>query len=180
MNYNKYSNSILINLSIVSLIPFLIWGPFFPDLIISISTLFFLFFVFKNNNFYYFNHKPFIIFLFFFIICVISSLESKNILFSLKSSFFYFRIGVFSCFIYYLIDKDTKVVSYFYYILIICFSALVVDGYYQYFNGENIFGQKMSNTRVSSFFGNELILGSYLSRLFPLLFALFLVKKKKI
>ena len=179
MNYNKYSNSILINLSIVSLIPFLIWGPFFPDLIISISTLFFLFFVFKNNNFYYFNHKPFIIFLFFFIICVISSLESKNILFSLKSSFFYFRIGVFSCFIYYLIDKDTKVVSYFYYILIICFSALVVDGYYQYFNGENIFGQKISNTRVSSFFGNELILGSYLSRLFPLLFALFLVKKKK-
>ena len=33
--------------------------------------------------------------------------------------------------------------------------------------------------RISSFFGEELIMGSYLSRLFPLLFALFLVKNKK-
>ena len=33
--------------------------------------------------------------------------------------------------------------------------------------------------RISSFFGDELIMGSYLSRLFPLLFALFLVRKKK-
>jgi O-antigen ligase len=32
---------------------------------------------------------------------------------------------------------------------------------------------------MSSFFGDELILGSYLSRLFPLLFALFLFKEKK-
>jgi len=37
----------------------------------------------------------------------------------------------------------------------------------------------MSSNRVSSFFGDELIMGSYLSRLFPLLFALFLVKKKQ-
>ena len=34
-------------------------------------------------------------------------------------------------------------------------------------------------SRVSSFFGDELIMGSYLSRLFPLLFALFLVKQKQ-
>ena len=32
--------------------------------------------------------------------------------------------------------------------------------------------------RISSFFGDELIMGSYLSRLFPILFALFLIKKK--
>ena len=41
----KYSNSVLINLIIVSIIPFLIWGPFFPDLIVSISALFFLYYV---------------------------------------------------------------------------------------------------------------------------------------
>ena len=45
----KYSNSVLINLIIASIIPFLIWGPFFPDLIVSISALFFLFYVFKNK-----------------------------------------------------------------------------------------------------------------------------------
>ena len=46
MNNLKYSKSVLINLITVSIIPFLIWGPFFPDLIVSISALFFLFYVF--------------------------------------------------------------------------------------------------------------------------------------
>ena len=42
----------------------------------------------------------------------------------------------------------------------------------EFFNGENIFGFKMSDIRVSSFFGDELILGSFLSRLLPIMFAL--------
>jgi len=97
---------------------------------------------------------------------------------SFESSLFYFRIGVFSCFIWYLIDRDKSILIYFYYALIICFSALIIDGYFQYFTGENLLKLKMTG-RVSSFFGDEWIMGSYLSRLFPLLFALFLVKEKK-
>jgi O-antigen ligase len=175
----KYSNSVLINLIIVSIIPFLIWGPFFPDLIVSISALFFLYYSLKNNNFYYFSKKPFIIFLVFCIICTIISLEAENISLSIKSSFFYFRIGVFSCFIWYLIDKDKSILTYFYYALILCFSALAIDGYIQYLTGINLVGFKISGSRISSFFGDEVIMGSYLSRLFPLLFALFLIKKKQ-
>ena len=179
MNLN-YSNSVLINLIIVSIIPFLIWGPFFPDLIVSISALFFLYYSLKNNNFYYFSVKPFIIFLVFCVISSLISLESKDISLSIKSSLFYFRIGVFSCLIWYLIDKDRSILIFFYYALVLCFSALVIDGYFQYFNGQNIFGLSIGeNNRVSSFFGDELIMGSYLSRLFPLLFALFLIKEKQ-
>jgi O-antigen ligase len=55
----------------------------------------------------------------------------------------------------------------------------VIDGYFQYFTGVNLSGIKVTNIRVSSFFGDELIMGSYLSRLFPLLFAIFLIKPKK-
>jgi O-antigen ligase len=62
--------------------------------------------------------------------------------------------------------------------LIVCFSVLVFDGYIQFFNGSNLMGFSMNMDRVSSFFGDELIMGSYLSRLFPLLFALFLIKEK--
>ena len=179
MNNLKYSNTILINLIIASIIPFLILGPFFPDLIVSFSALFFLYYVIKFDNFFYFNKKPFIIFLLFCIISIICSLGADDILFSIKSSLFYFRVGVFSCFIWYLIDKDKDILNYFYYSLIICFSALVIDGYIQYFTGVNLLGFKINGIRVSSFFGSELIMGSYLSRLFPLLFALFLVKEKK-
>ncbi len=179
MNKLKYSNTVLINLSITSIIPFLIWGPFFPDLIVSTSALFFLYYLFKNNNFSYLNNIPFIIFLFFCIICTICSLASKDIFLSINSSLFYFRIGVFSCLIWYLIDKDKSILTYFYYALILCFSALVIDGFFQYFTGTNLIGFKLNGVRVTSFFGDEKIMGSYLSRLFPLLFALFLVKQKQ-
>ena len=176
----KYSNSVLINLIIVSVIPFLIWGPFFPDLIVSISTLFFLFYVFKNKEFYFFNNKPLIIFFIFCIYCILLSIfVAEYMMLSFESSLFYFRIGVFSCFIWYLIDQDKNILTYFYYVIVLCFLALVIDGYTQHFTGTNLSGFRISGNRVSSFFGEELIMGSYLSRLFPLLFALFLVKKKQ-
>ena len=180
MNNFNYHNTVLINLITASIIPFLIWGPFFPDLIVSISALFFLYYVFKNKNFYYFFKKPLIIFFIFCIYCILISIfVAEDMMLSFESSLFYFRIGVFSCFIWYLIDKDKSILTYFYYALIVSFSALVIDGYYQFITGKNIFGLKLLGIRVSSFFGDERIMGSYLSRLFPLLFALFLVKKKQ-
>ena len=180
MNNLKYSKTVLINLIISSVIPFLIWGPFFPDLIVSVSALFFLYYVIKNKDFNYFFNTPLIIF---FIFCIyfifLSIFVADDILLSLESSLFYFRIGVFSCFIWYLIDKDKSIFNYFYYALILCFSVLVIAGYFQFFTGEHIFGFKLDITaQISSLFGNEYIMGSYLSRLFPLLFALFLVKEK--
>ena len=51
MNNFKYLNTVLIKLAISSIIPFLIWGPFFPDLIVSISALFFLYYLFKNKKY---------------------------------------------------------------------------------------------------------------------------------
>jgi len=165
---------------IISLIiPFLIWGPFFPDLIVSLSALVFLVYVIKKKEFYYFNNKPLIIFFIFCIYCILVSIfVAKDRMLSFESSLFYFRIGVFACFIWYLIDKNKKILSYFYYILVVCFSALILDSYIQFFTGINIIGLPKTGVRLSSFFGDELILGSYLSRLFPLLFALYLLKKK--
>lgn len=179
MNNLKYQSNILINLITASIIPFLIWGPFFPDLIVSVSALFFLFYVFKNRTFNYFSNKPLIIFFIFCFYCILISIfVAEDVMLSFESSLFFFRIGVFACFIWYLIDKNKNILNYFYYALILCFSVLVIDGYIQSFTGENLFGFKKNQVRVSSLFGDELIMGSYLTRLFPLLFALFLVKKK--
>jgi O-antigen ligase len=169
----------IIHLILASIIPFSIWGPFFPDLIVSLSSIVFLFYVIKNNNFYYLNNKPFIIFIIFCLYCIfITLLRAEDKLLSFQSSLFYFRIGLFSCLIWYLIDQDKNILKYFYYSLIICFSILVIDGYFQFFSGSNILGFPFKGGRISSLFGDELIMGSYLSRLFPLLFALFLIKEK--
>jgi O-antigen ligase len=166
---------------IISLIiPFLIWGPFFPDFIVSLSALIFLFYVIRKKKFYYFNNKPLIIFFIFCFYCILISIfVAKDRMLSFESSLFYFRIGVFACLIWYLIDQNKKILTYFYYALIVCFLALIFDGYIQFFSSINIIGLPKAGNRISSFFSDELIMGSYLSRLFPLLFALFLLKEKK-
>ena len=170
-----------LNLSILPalVIPLLISGPFLPDLIVSLSSFIFLIYVFRRNLIHFFNRKPLIIFFIFSLYCFfVSIFMAKDLWMSLESSLFYFRIGVFACLIWYLIEMDLKVLNYVYKALIFCFSVLVIDGYVQFFVGYNIFGLPASGARISSFFGDELIMGSYLSRLFPLLFALFVIKKK--
>ena len=71
-----------------------------------------------------------------------------------------------------------KLLNYFFYSIMICFISLILDGFYQYFNGVNILGWENSS-RTSSFFGEEKILGSYLSRLWPIFFGLFVILNKK-
>ena len=168
---------------LIILIPiFLITGPFLSDLSISLVAIIFLINSIKNNLSKYFNNIYFKIFLTFCFVLIISSLLSSSIFGSLKNSLFYFRFGLFSLAFWYLLEKDNKILDYLFLSLIICFFALIIDGYVQYIFGENLFNVKLyNNFRVSSFFGSELILGSYLSRLFPILFGLFvfLDKKKK-
>lgn len=165
---------------IISLIiPLLILGPFFSDLIVSLLSLVFLVYIVRKKQINYFNNKPLIIFFIFCSYCILLSIfVAKDILLSFESSLFYFRIGLFACFIWFLIEKNKKILTYFYYTLVTCFSILVVDGYIQFFRGFNIIGLPAAHDRISSFFGGELIMGSYLSRLTPLLFALFVIKKK--
>jgi O-antigen ligase len=180
MNNLKYLSSVLRSLIIVSIIPTLILGPFIPDLIVSLSSLVFLVVVFKNKLFFYFTKKPLIIFFIFCIYCILVSIfVAEDIRLSFESSLFYFRIGVFSCLIWYVLEQDKKILTYFYYALVISFLVLIVDGYIQFLTGTNILGLPKAGARISSFFGDQLIMGSYLSRLFPLLFALFIVKEKK-
>ncbi len=168
-----------------SLIPcFLITGPFLSDLSISLISLLFLGYCIKEKNFDFFKNKYFYFFLIFWGYLILNTLINNFNVGSFKISFFYFRYGVFVIAILTLIEVDDRFLKYFFYCIFICFLSLIVDGYYQYFNGENIFGYKMENQyRVTSFFGDEKILGGYLSRIWPIFFGLslfFLNKKKKL
>jgi O-antigen ligase len=168
-------------LSILSscLIPLLVTGPFLPDFLLSLMSLWFLYYSLKHKMYSIYYNPYFFAFIFFWLVCILSSLLSDEILFSLKSSIFYFRIGIFALLISYLIDQNKKILNYFYFSFLITFSILILDGYFQYFTGSNVLGYKIIGPRTSSFFGDELIMGSYLVRLLPLLIALFIVKENK-
>jgi O-antigen ligase len=165
-----------------SLIPFfLITGPFLSDLSVSLISLLFLIYCFKEKNFSYFKNKYFYFYLIFWSYLVFNTLINNFNFDSLKISFFYFRYGVFVTAIVVLLNVNNKFIKYFFYCIFICFIALILDGFYQYFVGKNILGFKSPNpTRVSSFFHDDMILGSYLSRLWPIFFGLsiFIFKQK--
>ncbi len=175
MNFNSNKEKIIfynIPTILFSFIPFfLITGPFLSDLSISFISLLFLTYCIKKKNFLHFQNKYFYFFLIFWLYLVLNSLINNFNLDSLKISFFYFRYGVFVIAIVALLKVDEKFIKYFFYCIFICFLALVFDGFYQYFVGQNILGWE-SSVRISSFFGEEKILGSYLSRLWPIFFGL--------
>ena len=172
-----------IPVALFSLIPFfLITGPLLSDLSVSLISILFLIYCKKKNNFSYFNRNYFYFFLAFWIYLIVNSLINNFNLDSFKISFFYFRYGVFVIAIVTFLNTDSKFIKYFFYCILVCFAALILDGIYQYFVGENILGFKTPHhARVSSFFNEEMILGGYLSRLWPIFFGLsiFFFKHKK-
>ena len=180
--YSKKYNFIFIIIPsfLTSLLPlFLITGPFLPDLAVSLCALLFIFNSFYSSKKQYYQSKFFIFFLIFWITIIISSLSSLNIFYSLETSFFYIRFGLFVLSTWYLLDNNKKLPEYFFKISILCFVILIFDGYFQFFTGSNILGWKLSGTRISSFFKEQLVLGSYLVRIFPIIFALFIIISKK-
>ena len=161
----------------------LVTGPFLSDLSLSIISIIFLIYCFKNKNFSFFKKKYFHLFLIFWIYLVLNSLFNNINLDSIKISFFYFRFGVFFIAVYELIKLNKKIINYFFNVTLVVFTILIIDGYYQYFSGSNIFGWPVSYShRVSSLFKEELILGSFISRLWPLFLAILIYfhSKKKL
>lgn len=150
----------------------LVTGPFLPDAVVTISSIFFIIFSILKKNFKYYDNFFFKFFLVFWIYITLISLFAVEPLVSLKSSFFFIRHGIFCILIFYLIENNKNFIKYFSIFLFITFSIVLFDSYFQFFFDQNIIGLKSPQPdRLSSFFGEEMIVGSFLSRLFPLIMA---------
>ncbi len=169
-------------LYLICLIPtFLVAGPALPDLTISLASLFFLYYCLTKKKYFYFKNYFFFFYIIFWLIIVLGSLYSNNIFVSLKSSFFHFRFIIFSFLIYYLIKHNDKFLKYFYNILVTTIVVVVLDGYIQFIFEKNILGYEIpyAKQRLSGFFNDEWILGSYLSKVLPLLLGTYFLNNKK-
>lgn len=152
----------------------IISGPFLPDLICSLSGCIFIYLSIKHKLKKYFISKFFILFLIFYLIILTSSLISKNPIHSLESSLFYFRFGVLALNFWYLVDTNgEKFLKYLTYSVIISILIASFSGYFEYFfqfiiNDNSLNIDKNNAIRVSGIFGEELVLGSYISRFLPI------------
>ena len=160
---------------LISLIPlFLITGPFLSDLAVVLVCIIFLTNIFLNKEYFFFKNKFFIIFFIFFIYLFINSLVKFYDIHNLRSSLGYLRFGIFSLAVIYFIEKEKKLLKWTFIIFLVCFLLLIFDGYTQYFIKENIFGDQVdiNSKRIRFLLNDQYILGSYLSRLFPIFLAL--------
>ena len=153
----------------------LIFGPAPTDINISLISLFaaiYLIFNFNKNLITYPITLIIFLFIIFFLLINISSIISNNYFFSYEYSLVYFRFFLFSIGVFLCLKLKLLNIKYLIYIFMFVYTVIFIDGYYQYFTGYNILGYKYDGDRLSGIFGEEKILGSFLSRTYPFFFGL--------
>lgn len=168
----NYSNFTLFIIPISFII-----GIAVTEFFVFLSILLFLIFNKEHNVFKDFK----VLFLILFSIYIF-----LNALFQISgelkiSSLVYFRFFLFSLSIVYFCQMyENGKNNIFYLILIFAFSLLILDSFFQFFHGKNITGLEITKNRISSFFGDDLVLGSFLVRFLPLIIWLSYYSKFKI
>jgi len=154
---------------LIALLPItLISGPFLSDLSVVLVGILFLINIFKNKEYQFLNNIFFKIFIIFFLYLFINSLVKFYDINNLRISVSYLRFGLFFMGVYYFLEKKPDLIRWLFIVFCISFGILIIDGFAQYFLKTNFFNAIIEKNRISSLFGSELILGSYLSRLFPI------------
>jgi len=144
-------------------------GILITEIFVLFLTLYFLFF---NKDFKYFKYKQIIALLIFsFYIASIAVIKIDHNDLRL-SSIFYFRFILLALSINFVLTEGENKVVEFKKILIgifLIFLFIFFDSLYQFVIGKNFFGNEIINDRISSIFGNELILGGFLIKTLPIL-----------
>ena len=180
LQLKKYIQSIFLEKYIIFLLPFLIvLSKFFLEFSLIILFLLFLLNAPLKKNILIFDKKIFFFFFLFYIYLIIRYFF-RNADYDSLSIIFYFRYYFYILALYYFFNLRKNLLSLFLKSVIIVFSILVFDAIFQYIFGFNIINYpKPTIDRVSSFFGKESILGSFLVRFLPFLYLPLLIYEKK-
>jgi len=147
---------------IVLLFPLALLKPFLTNIILVLATFIYIFESIKNKNFELIKLKWVYFYLIFIFFNIINSFFATDFLSSVKSSISQFRFLFFSLFIYLCFSNIKKLnVILNTWLALLFFISL--DGIYQNFFGVNFFNLEQHATRISGVFGDELVLGSYLT-----------------
>lgn len=175
LNYNSKNflneiknNSFLENIFLIFPI-LLITGPFLPDLALVVLTIAGLYKYRKKVFDQILNHKFMIVIFVFSIYNIFNSFLSEEFFLSFKSSITYLRFPLFAIIAGILLIENKKIFQNFNLIITFLLFFLSIDAIFQFIFGVNLFGfESIQKNRISGAFGDEYILGSYLSRLFPM------------
>jgi O-antigen ligase len=153
----------------LSLFPlFILVGPLISELYIFAIIIFTHIYIINEKKIYFLNNKYIIFFILFYISTIFSTLLNFYSFDYSKSAIFFFRFIFFSIAIWYVLKTynvfSKKTVSLYSLLLL----TIIIDALIQYYSGKNILGYEILRNRISSFFGDELVLGSFITRFIPI------------
>ncbi len=159
----------------IALFPFLLFlGPLIAELFLVSIIFYSIFYIIKENKFQFYKNRYFIFFGIFYLSILFSTILNFYNFDNSIGGILYFRILLFAFSIWFILDKflcfDKKII--FFYFLF--FLLIIIDSLIQYYFGKNLLGYEIKNHRISSFFGDELILGGFILRTLPI-FLIYLV-----
>ena len=163
----------------------LVSGPFLPDLILSLSSIYFIFYLYLKKKIDFLFNDFSKIFILFYLYIVFRSLFTEEILFSLKNTLFYFRFWIFAYFLKYLFEYQKDFIKLFISCLFFTLLIISIDALIEYFRGEHWLFNKSSypendNHRISGLFDEEYILGGFVLALFPSTLMIYFKKIKNV
>lgn len=176
INKKKLINLISV---LVSLIPLsLVISIAVSELLIFSICLLFLFYSFYYSEFEIYKCFFFKIFLFVYLFLIINTFWSKDFFLSLKVTLPYIRYGILSLVVWYVYENNINFKNNLKIFFVPLILFLVIDGYIQFFFGKNIIGYSTNSVRLSSFFFDEWILGSFIQKFLPLIFLIMFYKEQ--
>ena len=155
-------------------------GSLVPDLIVTTCSLIFFYKIFYNikfREFLFSNYiKEVLLFIIFYSIIILTLINSNIYKNSFLASFFYFRFFLFILIALYIFHIYPKIILILTMSIIFIFIALFIDSFIQFYFKKNIFSQELQKYYdlgyITSFFGSEKKLGSFIIRLLPVLISL--------
>ena len=168
---------------IISLFPILfITGPFLTDLFCIILSFLFLIYLIKKKLWHIlFDNKFFYFFILFYIYLNFNSLLSFDSSLSFAKTIPFLRIILFIFALSFFLNQNKNIYKGFYIVFILSILLLSFDSIIQFIFQFDLFRYQVANdSRITSLFGDEQVMGSYVSRLLPIALSVsFLFENKK-
>ena len=174
-----YLSSDLIKKNLIYFIPFfLVFSIFLVELFILGTVTIFVYYQIRNKEYKIFFNKYFIFFLFFWCFLLINSLFSYDLNLSFSKSLPYIRFGILFLVISHMLNSKDFKNNFLKYTLILLI-IVCLDAIIQFSFGRNLLGYEAHVSRISSFFKDELVLGGFLLRMYPIFLISIIYFKKK-
>lgn len=178
MKYLNLNKQIILNFLIFSFPLSFIFGRLIVEitlLIFFITTLIYC----KKWKSYFFDKNYIIILLsMFYLSIILSTYNNIEILSQTTDQNLLFKSFVNLRYIFYTISiwfvfKETQLDKRFFFVTLFIYLIFLIDGYFQFFTGENLLGYDMAGGRITGIFKDEYIFGSYIQKVIPIMISLF-------